>query len=107
LWIAGMISVISPAVAKIDASDEGCVAISACRVADDHELLVMRAPESHSLVEDDLSPRRVYLLAEVAVLPGAETESVQVRPPEQPLDHHTSPGGLGQDGTHFGLEVVV
>jgi hypothetical protein len=107
LSIAVVVSVVSPAVAKIDAADEGYVAFSACGVADDHELLVMRAAESHSLIEQDLSPRRVYLLAEVPVLLGAETEPVQVRPPEQPLDHHTSAGGLGQDGPYFGIGIVA
>jgi hypothetical protein len=56
LLVAMMVGVIAPAVAQVDATDEGNVAITPSGVADHDELLVMRAAEPDPLVEEDLAP---------------------------------------------------
>jgi hypothetical protein len=41
LPVAVVLGLVAPAVAKIDATHEGDVTFRTCRMADDHELLVM------------------------------------------------------------------
>jgi hypothetical protein len=78
LPVTGVLLFIAPAVTQVDAAHEGHVAFGAGCVPDDHELLVMRAAQSNALVEEDLTAGCVHLLPEVAVLPGAEAEPIQV-----------------------------
>ncbi len=107
LPVALMIGIVAPAVTEIDAADESNVVFGCCRVPCDDELLVVGATESHSLVEQDLAARRVDLLAQVAVLLGAETESVKVRAPEQSSDDHAAPGGRGDDSSYLRIQIVA
>jgi hypothetical protein len=78
LPVAGMFLPVAPAVTQVDSADEGHIASGAGGVPDDDELLVMRAAQSHTLVEQDLAAGRIDLFSKMAVLPGAEPEPVQV-----------------------------
>ena len=56
LRVAFMAGVVAPAVTEVYAADESHVPFSSFSVADNDEFLVMRAAESHALVEKDLAP---------------------------------------------------
>jgi hypothetical protein len=56
LLVAMMVGVIAPAVAQVDATNEGNVAVTVSWVADHDELLVMGAAKPHTLVEKDFAP---------------------------------------------------
>ena len=92
--------------AQVDAAHEGHVTFRLFGVADDDELLVMRAAQPDTLVEQHLAAGRVQLLSETAVLLGAEPEQVQVRPPQQPFDRRTAPRCRGEDSLHLGVGIV-
>ena len=103
LTVAVVVGVVAPAVAEVDAADKGNVALGSFRVADDDELLVVGAAKSHALDEPGPPLGPGGRLSEVTVLLGAETEHVQVRPPEQSLDDHAATGGGGEDGSYLGI----
>ena len=42
----------------------------------------------------------------MTVLPGAETESVHMRPPEQSLYHHAATGRGGENSSYLGIGIV-
>ncbi|MHB8457148.1 MAG: hypothetical protein ACYDBS_05595, partial [Acidimicrobiales bacterium] len=83
--------IITPTVGEIDPSDECDITLGRGRVADDHELLVVRTASSHSLVKQYLAAGRAYLDGEVAVLFRAESQPVAVRSPEESTHVYTSP----------------
>ena len=56
LPVTVMVGIVAPAVAEFDAADKSDVAFGSIGMTDDDELLVMRAAESHALVEQDLAP---------------------------------------------------
>jgi hypothetical protein len=56
LPVTFMAGIVAPAVTEVYAADESHVPFSAFSVADDDQFLVMRAAESHALVEQDLAP---------------------------------------------------
>ncbi|HEY4912882.1 MAG TPA: hypothetical protein VIJ91_03065, partial [Candidatus Dormibacteraeota bacterium] len=56
LPVTFMAGIVAPAVTEVYAADESHVPFSSFSVADDDEFLVMRAAESHALVEQDLAP---------------------------------------------------
>jgi hypothetical protein len=78
LPVAVVLFLVPPAVAEVDAADEGDVGFRSSGMPDDDKLLVMGAAESHSLVEQHLASGRVDLFSEVTVLLGAEAEPIQV-----------------------------
>jgi hypothetical protein len=78
-------NVIAAAVTQIDAADVGNVELRPARMAEDHELLVVRAPGAHPHVQHHLSPVYIDVLGERAVLLRAELEAIKMRPPDQPL----------------------
>jgi hypothetical protein len=88
--------VVSAAVAQVDSADECDVALGAVGVAQDDELLVVRATGTYPHVQQALAAGGFDLLAEVAVLALAELEAVQVRTPDQALDDHAALGSLAQ-----------
>jgi hypothetical protein len=90
LPVAAVVFAVAPAVAEVDAPDKSDVIFGLVGVPDDHQLLVMRSAQTHSLVEQNLTPSCVDLLAEVAVLRGAESEPIQVRAPDQSSNDHAS-----------------
>jgi hypothetical protein len=89
--------VVVTAVTQVDTIDEGHILIGASRVAQHHELLMMRASRSYSHVEQALPAGSRYVLAQLSVLPLAELQSIQVRSPDQALDQHSAPCRRGQD----------
>jgi hypothetical protein len=107
LRVAVMLGIVTAAVRKVDATDESNITFGCCRVADDHELLMMRAAKSHPLVKKDFTPGRVAFLAQMAVLLGAEAEPVRVRPPEQSLDAYASARSRREDDSDLGLRGAV
>ncbi len=86
-----MIRIVLAAVTEVDAADKRKVPDLILRVADDHKLLMMGATEPHPLIEEHLAPGFVHDRAEVAVLLGAESETVCMRPPEQAFDSDSAP----------------
>ena len=97
---------IASAVAEVDPADEGAVQMRPARMAQHHELLVVRAAGPHPHVEQALPTGGVDLLAEVAVLPLGELEAIQVRPPDQAPDNHAPFGRPAQDRTDLGAVTV-
>jgi hypothetical protein len=94
-----MVGIVTPAVAEVDAADKGYVPFRTSSMANDHDFLVMGPTQAHPLVEEDVAPGCIHLLAKVAILLGAEPKPVQVRPPEESLDADTAPRCRGEDGS--------
>ena len=78
LWIAAVVGVVAPAVAEVDAAEEGDVASRGVGVPDDDELLVVAAHRPDPLVEQYLTAVVVDVLGQVAVLLRGELEAVQM-----------------------------
>jgi hypothetical protein len=95
LSVTVMVGVVAPAVAQVDAADKSNVVFRSARVPNDDELLVVGAAKPHALVEQDLSSGGVHHLSEVAILLGAETQPVEVRPPDQASHYHPVASGGG------------
>ena len=68
---------------------------------------MMRATQSHSLVQKDFAPGCVAMLTEVAVLSSAEAKPISVRPPEQSFDTHAPARGIRKHSADFGLLGAV
>ena len=68
LRVAAVLDVVAPAVAQVDAADEGDVVLGPVAVAQHHQLLVVRAEAADPHVEQALAARLVDRLAELAVL---------------------------------------
>ena len=94
LRVAVVSGVVAAAVAQVDPAGEGDVPLGRALVPQHHELLVVRAAAPDPLVEQHLAAGGRDRLAEVAVLRLAVRQDVEVRAPDQPLDHHTALRGL-------------
>ena len=64
------------------------------------ELLMVGSAWTHPHISHALAARRLDLLAEMAILLLAERKLVQVRTPQQPLDHHPPSSGVGEHSRH-------
>ena len=73
-----MLCVVATAVTQVDPADKCDVACSPTTMADDNELLVVGAAETHALVEKNLASRRIDQNAKVAVLFGAKSKPVRM-----------------------------
>ena len=96
LRVAVVLDVVAAGVAQVDAADVRHVAGRVVRVADHHELLVVRATHPHPHVEQRLGAPRLELLAEAAVHLGGEAEQLGVRPPHQAPHVHPALVGPGE-----------
>ena len=94
LPITGVITVVAPAVAQVDTTDERDVEVRAARMTQHDELLMMGTARPDPHVEQALTAGSHDVLAEMAILLLAERELVQVRAPHQPL-HHDASGRRG------------
>jgi hypothetical protein len=83
LIIPKVSAVISTAMTQIDSTNECDVSIGQGVVPDEYQLLMVRSASSHSLVQEDFSPRLGHSSSELPVLLGAECEAIAVRTPEQ------------------------
>jgi hypothetical protein len=83
LRVAPVRCVVAAAVAQVDATEEGDVQLGPLVVAQDHELLMVRPPGSHSYVEQALATGGIDLLAQVPVLRVGEGQAVPVRTPKE------------------------
>src|ERR1700752_3762864 len=90
LRVAAVRRIIAAGVAQIDASRERDIPLGCVWMADDHELLVMRAAEAHPLVQQHLTTGFFDRPAQMLVLLPPLGELAQVRPPHQPLDNDTA-----------------
>ncbi|MER5928159.1 hypothetical protein [Streptomyces mirabilis] len=106
LRVTLMSGVVPTAVAQIDPADEGDVPLGPTRVAQHHELLMVRAARPHPHVEQALPSRLLDLLPQVVVLLFAELEPIQVRAPHQPLDDDTAACGVAQHVADSALRTV-
>src|SRR5437899_3153833 len=67
----------------------------------------MRPDEADPHVEENLAPSRVDHVAEVAILLCAEAGEVAMRPPQQALDAHATPGSRCKAGAHCRCRTVA
>ena len=70
------------------------------------ELLMLGSAWTHAHISDALAASRLYLFAEVAILLLAERKLVQVRMPQQPLDHYSPRGRVGEHSRHRVASLV-
>ena len=101
LGVPGVPCIVAPAVAQVDATDERHVLLGTPLVAQYHEFLVVRPEDADPLVEQTLTAGGVDLLAQVAILRGAELESVEVRPPDKSSNVDTASGRCGEHLAHL------
>ena len=78
LRIAPMLGVVTASVTQVDATDECNVARRVTRMADEHELLVVRTGSAHALVEKDLSSVVVDPLRQLDVMFKVEAGELRV-----------------------------
>src|ERR1700687_4024374 len=78
LRVAEMACIIAAAVTEVDPAHKGNVGCTSSATADDDELLVVGAAETHALVEKYFAPGRIHHHAKVAVLFSTESEPVRV-----------------------------
>src|ERR1700730_15316859 len=102
-----MVGIVTPAVAEVDAADQGNVPFRTSSMANDYDFLVMGPTQAPPLVQKDVAAGRIHLLAKVPVLLGAEPKPVQVRPPEESLDADASARCRGKDGSDLRLLGAV
>jgi hypothetical protein len=86
LGVSLVAAVISSSMAEVDPPDECHVTLGRGGVADDNELLVVRAASPHSLVEQHFPACLGDLEGETPIVLRAEREPITVRTPEQPAD---------------------
>ena len=101
-----VVGVVAPVVGEVDAADEGDVARRVVAVADDDELLVVRAAGADPHVEQHLGAAALEPLAEVAVLGGEEAGLVEVRAPHQATHVDAALVGGPEDLDHLGAGLV-
>ena len=89
-------TVVASRVTQIDAAGECHVALRLGRMADDDQLLMVRAAEANALIEQHLTAGSLDRLAEMLVLLLAVLELVQVRAPHQALDDDPASGGSAE-----------
>ena len=92
-------------VAQIDAAQVGHVALRASWVAEDGQLLVVRAPGADPHVQEALAAGGLDLLTELAVLVLVVAEAVQVGAPQQAPNEHSAGRCRGQDRRDFGART--
>jgi hypothetical protein len=88
LRVSCVLSSVESAVAQVNAADEGDLEFWAAGMPQHDELLVMRATGSNPHVAQALPAGRLNVLTQMTVLLLAEREPVQMRTPDQTLDHH-------------------
>ena len=86
LLVAVVVVVVAPSVTEVDPADVRDVPVGVVAVADDDELLVVRAAVAHSHVPQALAAGLVDLLTHLAVSVCAVAEPVPVGAPQQPAD---------------------
>jgi hypothetical protein len=86
LTVSLVAAVISASMAEVDPPDECHVTVGGGGVADDNELLVVRAASPHSLVEQHFPACLGDLDGETPIVLRAEREPITVGTPEQPAD---------------------
>jgi hypothetical protein len=101
LRIALVAGVIPPAVAEVDAPDEGDVVVGSRSTTGDDELLVMAAAPPDALVEQDLAARLVDLPDEIDVLLLAEMRLTRVRTPQQTSHVNAAACEVGEHVAHL------
>ena len=106
LRVAEMGVVVVAAEAEVDASDEGDVLVRAARMADDHELLVVRAAPAGPGVEQHLAALVRDGPGQLGVLSLALVEPTGLGPPDQPERPHLAGGQLGQHVADLGALPV-
>jgi hypothetical protein len=90
LAISLVTAVISASMAEVDPPDECHVTVGGGGVADDNELLVVRAASPHSLVEQYFPACLSDLDGETPIVLRTEREPIAVGTPEQPADVSTT-----------------
>jgi len=78
-----MFRVITPAVAKVDATDERYVGGRSAWMSEYYKFLVMRTARPHPHVHETFAPGGFYLLSQMPVLLLAKLEAIKVRTPHQ------------------------
>jgi hypothetical protein len=69
-------------------------------MAEHDELLMVGSPWAHAHISHALAARRLNILAEMAILLLAQRKLVQMRTPQQPLDHNTPSSRVGEHSRH-------
>ena len=93
--------------AQVDAPQEGDVELGPVLVAQDHELLVVRAPGPYPHVQEALAARVIDVVSQFAVLRRREGQPVLVGAPEEAADVDTAPGRRSEHGSDFGARAAV
>jgi hypothetical protein len=96
LDVATVRTVIAPAVAKVNSADESDVGSPVTRAPNDEELLVMGPSGPHPHIEQTATAGLLDVLTQVAILGRTERELVQMRAPDQTVDHHPSGSSCAQ-----------
>lgn len=96
LRITGMARVVAAVVAQVDAAGEGHVELRPPRVAQDNQLLVVRARPAYPPVQQHLAAGLGDVVTQLAVLLLAVADVIGVRAPQQALHHHAPPSRAGE-----------
>src|SRR5439155_20467618 len=96
LRIPAMALVVRSPMAEIDPAHECHVLVGSAGVANQHELLVMRARPADTFIEQGLAASRVDHLGEPSVLLFAELPLVRMRAPDETANRHARSGEVGQ-----------
>jgi hypothetical protein len=91
LAISPVTAVISASMAEVDPPYECDITLGGGRVADNNELLVVRATSPHSFIEQRFPPRLSDLDGETPIVLRTEREPIAVGTPEQPANVGTTP----------------